>query len=158
MIQSGGWSRLRTPDEHTKLARIAVDIPREADTTFEINVSKMRVVIPGAIRGEMKAIASAVANKAQAAYRQREARPSRSRGRRARDDEGGWGPTGGTDGTADASGNGQAGGNDGSPLPWSMVVAVLEDELGNDADLLKRVVAALRAASTGRPKQDAARA
>ncbi len=39
MIQSGGWNRLRTPDEHTKLARIAVDIPRAADHAFGINVS-----------------------------------------------------------------------------------------------------------------------
>src|SRR4029450_8133603 len=27
MIQSGGWNRLRTTDEHSKLARIAVDVP-----------------------------------------------------------------------------------------------------------------------------------
>ena len=27
MIQSGGWNRLRTMDEHSKLARIALDIP-----------------------------------------------------------------------------------------------------------------------------------
>lgn len=70
MIQSGGWNRLRTPDEHTKLARVAVDIPPAADAAFEVNVSKMRLLIPGAIRPDLKALASAVASRAQAAYRQ----------------------------------------------------------------------------------------
>src|SRR5258708_37355849 len=70
MIQSGGWNRLRTSDEHTKLARIAIDIPRAADTAFGINVSKMRVLVPAELRADLKAIASAVANRAQAAYRQ----------------------------------------------------------------------------------------
>ncbi len=72
MIQSGGWNRLRTLDEHTKLARIAVDIPRAVDTAFEINVSKMRVIIPAELREPLKAIASTVANRAQAVYRQRD--------------------------------------------------------------------------------------
>src|SRR6185312_13148209 len=43
LIQSGGWSRLRTLDEHSKLARIAVDIPLAADGAFRTNVAKMRV-------------------------------------------------------------------------------------------------------------------
>ena len=30
MIQSGGWNRLRTTDEHSKLARIAIDVPDRA--------------------------------------------------------------------------------------------------------------------------------
>lgn len=70
MIQSGGWNRLRTADEHTKLARVAVDIPPSADAAFEVNVSKMRLLIPSSIRPDLKALASAVAARAQAAYRQ----------------------------------------------------------------------------------------
>ena len=33
LIQSGGWNRLRTLDEHAKLARIALDIPPGADAS-----------------------------------------------------------------------------------------------------------------------------
>jgi len=50
MIQSGGWSGLRAADEHTKLARVALDFPTTADTEFKIDVSKMRVGLPPAIK------------------------------------------------------------------------------------------------------------
>jgi hypothetical protein len=54
LLQAGGWSYLRAPDEHTKLLRIAVDFPSTLDKTFEINVTKMRSKIPDAIRDEVK--------------------------------------------------------------------------------------------------------
>ena len=38
MIQSGGWNRLRTTDEHSKLARIAMDIPDAIEDLCQINV------------------------------------------------------------------------------------------------------------------------
>lgn len=50
LLQSGGWSSLRTSDEHTKLVRIMVDIPHNMDEAFKVNISKMRVVIPREIR------------------------------------------------------------------------------------------------------------
>jgi Histidine kinase-, DNA gyrase B-, and HSP90-like ATPase len=50
MIQSGGWSNLRAPDEHTKLARIAVSFGPRLDDAFKINVAKMRVQMPAQIR------------------------------------------------------------------------------------------------------------
>jgi hypothetical protein len=71
LIQSGGWSRLRTTDEHTKLARIAVNIPPAADQAFRTNVSKMTVSLPGSIRPGLRAIAAGVTAEAQDAYRQR---------------------------------------------------------------------------------------
>ncbi len=43
MIQSGGWSNLRTMDEHTKLARVALSFDPRLDDAFRINVAKMRV-------------------------------------------------------------------------------------------------------------------
>jgi hypothetical protein len=46
MIQSGGWSNMRTSDEHTKLARIALLFSPELDAAFGINVAKMRVTLP----------------------------------------------------------------------------------------------------------------
>lgn len=54
MIQSGGWSNLRAPDEHTKLARVAVSFSPKLDEAFKINVAKMRVQMPAQIREEVK--------------------------------------------------------------------------------------------------------
>lgn len=50
MVQSGGWSGIRAPDEHTKLARAALDFGTELDSAFRINVSKMRVLLPQELR------------------------------------------------------------------------------------------------------------
>lgn len=69
LIQSGGWNRLRTQDEHTKLARVAIDVPRAADEAFGVNVSKMRVTIPAAIRGELRTLVTAISARAQTRYR-----------------------------------------------------------------------------------------
>jgi hypothetical protein len=69
MIQGGGWNRLRTSDEHTKLARISVDFLPSADHLFELNVSKTQVRVPSDLRAELSAIASSVARLAQNAYR-----------------------------------------------------------------------------------------
>jgi Histidine kinase-, DNA gyrase B-, and HSP90-like ATPase len=71
LIQSGGWNRLRTMDEHSKLARIAVDVPSGLDDLFQINVAKMRVVLPDAIRPQLRSLAAGVVNAAQGAYRRR---------------------------------------------------------------------------------------
>lgn len=54
LIQSGGWSNLRAPDEHTKLARVAVSFSPILDEAFKINVAKMRVQMPAQIREEVK--------------------------------------------------------------------------------------------------------
>lgn len=54
MIQSGGWSNLRAPDEHTKLARVAVSFLPKLDEAFKINVAKMRVQMPQQIRDTVR--------------------------------------------------------------------------------------------------------
>lgn len=69
MIQSGGWNRIRTLDEHAKLARIAIDLPAGHEDLFGINVSKMSIVIPEAARAPLRTIASAVVQRAQSSYR-----------------------------------------------------------------------------------------
>ena len=71
LIQSGGWNRLRTLDEHAKLARIALDIPAGAEAAFRINVSKMTVGLPEAIRPQLRALLAGVVSVAQDAYRRR---------------------------------------------------------------------------------------
>lgn len=50
LIQSGGWSKIRVIDEHTKLARVAISFSPDLDEAFKINVAKMRVQLPDNIR------------------------------------------------------------------------------------------------------------
>lgn len=134
MIQSGGWNRLRTSDEHTKLARIAIDIPRGADSAFGINVTKMRVLFPVELRPELRAIASAVANMAEAAYRKGASAgadaPRRPPARRGQS-------------TATGKDNG-GGGSALTQVSWQAVEETLRDVLAGYPDLLKRVFAELR--------------
>lgn len=69
LIQWGGWSRLRTIDEHTKLARIAIDFAPDLDTAFGINISKAIVKLPPDLREDLEPIATQVASIAQQRYR-----------------------------------------------------------------------------------------
>lgn len=69
MIQSGGWSNLRTLDEHNKLARVALYFSPKLDEEFKINVPKMRVVLPASIRDDVLKAIGPVVKLANAAYR-----------------------------------------------------------------------------------------
>jgi len=69
LIQSGGWSGLRTADEHTKLVRIAVDIPSEMDDAFKVNISKMKVSIPREVRALVLEHLASVIKTGQEKYR-----------------------------------------------------------------------------------------
>lgn len=69
MIQSGGWSNLRTLDEHTKLARVAVSFDPRLDEAFRINVAKMRVQLPALLREHFEKALGPVIKIAQGAYR-----------------------------------------------------------------------------------------
>ena len=62
---------MRTLDEHAKLARIAVDIPADADTAFRINVAKMTVGLPEGLRPQLRALVAGVVSVAQDVYRRR---------------------------------------------------------------------------------------
>ena len=50
LVQHGGWSGLRGIDEHTKLARAAVDFDTDLDEAFQINVAKMHVELPPVVK------------------------------------------------------------------------------------------------------------
>ncbi|WP_243058322.1 ATP-binding protein [Nocardioides sp. SR21] len=50
LVQHGGWSGLRGIDEHMKLARGAIDFHTDLDESFQINVAKMSVDLPPALR------------------------------------------------------------------------------------------------------------
>lgn len=69
LIQSGGWSRIRTLDEHLKLARIALRFFPALDAAFKINVAKMRVQLPTQARDEIERIVREVTGVADAVYR-----------------------------------------------------------------------------------------
>lgn len=68
LIQSGGWSGLRTLDEHTKLARISISFSPHLDDAFKINVAKMRVQLPGQIREKIETATSRVIKLARHTY------------------------------------------------------------------------------------------
>jgi hypothetical protein len=74
MIQSGGWSRLRAPDEHTKLARVAISFSPSLDEAFKVNVAKMRVQIPASAREELNAVVQQLTKAARRAYDRKEKR------------------------------------------------------------------------------------
>lgn len=50
LVQWGGWNGIRGIDEHTKLARAALEFDTDLDVAFNINVAKMRVAIPPQLR------------------------------------------------------------------------------------------------------------
>ena len=77
MIQSGGWSRLRTSDEHTKLARVSLSFLPVLDEALKINVAKMQVQLPIAIREEIEKAIEPVIRIARKVYDQG-SRPSAS--------------------------------------------------------------------------------
>lgn len=72
MIQSGGWSNLRTIDEHLKLARVAVSFKPRLDDAFKINVAKMRVQLPQQLREQFEKAIAPVVKIAQTTYRRSE--------------------------------------------------------------------------------------
>lgn len=69
LIQSGGWSWLRGQDEHTKLARAALDFMPDLDDTFEINISKMRVKLPEELRDQLRPLITFLTRRAEDRYR-----------------------------------------------------------------------------------------
>lgn len=53
IIQAGGWSGLRTADEHTKLIRIALHVPPEVDELFKVNVAKKHASLPRDLKAKL---------------------------------------------------------------------------------------------------------
>jgi hypothetical protein len=69
LIQSGGWCGLRATDEHRKLSRIAISFNPKLDDEFKINVPKMRVLLPVAIRDEVEKWIKPAVKMAEEVYR-----------------------------------------------------------------------------------------
>jgi hypothetical protein len=141
MIQSGGWNRLRTMDEHSKLARIALDVPSELEDLFQINVAKMRVVVPEELRPQLRALAAGVVNVAQEVYRRRLRLVASEKDVRAATPDYG--------GEADSWTLGDL---------WPVISEVLAHELADHPELLDRVLLALANTRPERMRSEAAKA
>lgn len=68
LIQDGGWSSLRALDEHSKTARVEVDLDRSADEAFRLNVAKTRVLFPAEIKDELKDYTAGIVSDAKKSY------------------------------------------------------------------------------------------
>lgn len=70
LIRFGGWHGTRAKDEHSKLARISIDISPEMDTEFSLTVHKKRVNFPEELFQHLKnQINNKAVNLAQSQYR-----------------------------------------------------------------------------------------
>lgn len=80
MIQSGGWCYMRTSDEHTKLARVALDFWPDLDSAFDLNVAKARVNLPADLRAQLQLLIEQFVKQARKAYSPSNKFPQPSRG------------------------------------------------------------------------------
>ena len=74
IIQAGRWSSLLSTDEHTKLARVSIDVGRDWDEILQLNVTKSFVKLPRALCGtkenkkDLRHILSNVRSRAKSVY------------------------------------------------------------------------------------------
>jgi len=68
MIQSGGWCYMRAADEHTKLARVALDFLPDLDAAFQLNVAKARVNLPDPLKEQLKPFIERLVKQARQVY------------------------------------------------------------------------------------------
>jgi hypothetical protein len=133
LIQPGGWNRLRTLDEHAKLARIAVDLPLGTENLFAVDVAKMRVRIPEELRPALRAIATATVAVAQERYRDHLERVVEERE-----------PVVAADPEAISISR-----------DWPAIMDAVDDVLGDDPELRDRLLLRLSNADAGQLWQDA---
>jgi len=69
LVQWGGWSGIRGIDEHTKLARAALEFDTDLDDSFNINVAKMRVALPAQLRQLIESSVNELCVLAEDSYR-----------------------------------------------------------------------------------------
>jgi hypothetical protein len=72
LVQWGGWAGVRAIDEHTKLARAALEFDTDLDSAFNINVAKMRVTVPPQLRQMLEQPINELCMHADATYRRTE--------------------------------------------------------------------------------------
>jgi Histidine kinase-, DNA gyrase B-, and HSP90-like ATPase len=77
LVQWGGWNGIRGIDEHTKLARAALEFDTDLDSMFNINVAKMRVTIPPQIRQMLERPINELCSHADLRYRKASRHPTK---------------------------------------------------------------------------------
>jgi Histidine kinase-, DNA gyrase B-, and HSP90-like ATPase len=77
LVQWGGWNGIRGIDEHTKLARAALEFDTDLDSVFNINVAKMRVTLPPQIRQMLDRPINELCAYADDRYRKASRQPSK---------------------------------------------------------------------------------
>jgi hypothetical protein len=70
LIVSGGWlgKRAAKPEEHTKLARVAVEITQQMDSAWNLNILKSEARPPANLRTEFGTIGTKARTEAKKAY------------------------------------------------------------------------------------------
>lgn len=71
LIQPGGWNRMRTIEEHNKLARIALDFFPDLDAAFSINIMKASVQLPEDLRTHLQPVVATTVREANKRYREK---------------------------------------------------------------------------------------
>ena len=105
LIQAGGWSYMRTLDEHTKLARIGMLFQPDLDSAFEINVAKMRVSLPPELRDQIADFVGKAARSARVTYDAKPDQPGvKKKGKPGGKGGGSWVPGGAGGGKGGPSG------------------------------------------------------
>ncbi len=69
LIQHGGWCGMRAADEHTKFARASLDFQTDLDSLFQINVAKMRALLPVEVRTLLERPIHELCHSADTVYR-----------------------------------------------------------------------------------------
>lgn len=87
LVQHGGWSGIRGIDEHLKLARASIDFDTDLDESFQINVAKMSVDLPPALRQMLERPVQELCVLADDAYR-RSAHSSGRNGKQSKTSKG----------------------------------------------------------------------
>jgi hypothetical protein len=72
IIQAGGWSGLRTSDEHTKLVRMSMFIPSQLDELFQVNVAKKHANLPRDVRTFLLQRIQPIIQQGQEYYREKQ--------------------------------------------------------------------------------------
>ncbi len=68
LIVAGGWLGFSKPEEHCKLARVAVDLPNDVDESWGLDVIKSKITPPAILMGDMERIAKAARSDAMKRY------------------------------------------------------------------------------------------
>jgi hypothetical protein len=147
MIQSGGWNRMRAPDEHTKLARMSLDFFPDLDAVFGINIAKAYVALPQDLREDLKAYVAQTTRSADKRYRSERVRgtggSSPVAARRGRLGDRIHGDPGMGTGPFDEYGNRRGTGKTSGVGPREAIEEVAETV--GEAKALKKIVSGLRA-------------